>query len=363
MESRTYEQIKLIHKSDCKVILAEVGCGLPISNALMSIPGASNTVLKALCMYDKDEQFKEYASKHRAVSREFIEDMITRYRLLGIDPNTIVCSSFQVGENMVNHGWIGICHKDDVKYYHITLHNTGKRYHREQAMEDIAKAGVALLFTALGCFISSKIFHLDTALNNDGTVNIHTLTRLGLKGKEISVLDFDYNPYRLEDILRKYKNVAFYKGSFNPLHDAHANIIKHYNTSKDNAVLLCISLKSVGKKQLVPSEIEALVYAITKTKYGDNVYILLTAEPMYYPFIQEIKARNRGTKIIMPMGYDTLQRLDMASIMEEGITYDVFERGTSKIDGPISHLVNFISTPKELQALSSTKIREANGKD
>jgi len=137
----------IIHDGNIFGVFIEIGCGMPLSQRLLEIEGASKTVYSALSPYNKQAQTELFGeSDNRSVSFEFVKNIINNTKTPE-NVNTIFVSSFQLGIDICNHGWIGLKHKDITKYYHITIpHYMMKTYGRKYVIETIGDISLAILY-------------------------------------------------------------------------------------------------------------------------------------------------------------------------------------------------------------------------
>jgi nicotinamide mononucleotide (NMN) deamidase PncC len=121
------EKIQEIHNSRAYGNIIEVGAGVGISNYLLNVPGASNTVKKVVSPYSRDVQIKEFGvdEKRRSVSKEVAEQML--WSSYTDDVNLVVSATSQVGKDICNHGWIVIYYDKKVRYYHVTSNDNSSR--------------------------------------------------------------------------------------------------------------------------------------------------------------------------------------------------------------------------------------------
>jgi nicotinic acid mononucleotide adenylyltransferase len=246
--------IKSLQDSDLFFRILEVGAGMPISNQIFEYEGASKVIYSAESYYSKDAFNQRFGKTEiRAVSAEhlwvILNDPQTQRDLENKVYNSLVATSFQLGENISNHGWILISTPQKTRYYHISLpHFTNRR----GLIKDIGYLGVYLMTTHIhntslgGLFIDIILDeHLqpvvDEILSSISDSNIRdtasVFTPLG-------------SVERLEYITRDAEYLILYKGSFNPISISHKEIMEEskriYNTKNTKAVF-CLSFNTFEK--------------------------------------------------------------------------------------------------------------------
>jgi len=302
--------IKHIHNSDTKLMLVEVGAGTPISQKLFSVSGASNTIYSVESPYSREAFNIKYGiSNNRAVSAERLNSIKNYYTedLNSNKFNTLMCTTFQIGDmknETSTHGWIMLSiNEKSTKYYHISIHESMSR---KKYIDYIGKIGILLLDSKNEIIPNDCC--VDIVLNENLEYDKETTLKFINNSKKIecvSVFTKDGTIDRLESITRTADKLIYYKGSFNPIQKAHIEVMKVCKKLHNDAYcMFAISLDTFQKgNQTIESIINRIEYI---NNMGYDVIIL--KNPL---FIQNVKfLRNKyKSKIILPMGLDTINRL------------------------------------------------------
>lgn len=338
-------QIKKIHSSNAFGVFVEIGCGLPVSNALLGVSGASSTVYLAECPYSKVYQASKYGEKiidgkpARAVSLENIKHIINYYKVFEKPDNVnlIYVSSFQVGTNndIATHGWIGISYKTDNgyinKYYHISIHDS---LSRENYINKIKQIGVDL--------ITSVINNTGIPSNcciDDCSSLPELLTSLQDEDEDNFICIKDGKAVRLEDLFRGQDNIVLYKGSFNPIHSAHIHNAQLAKEQYDINPVFVISSSVYQKGWIDPTEI------LHRTEIlNDLGYSVIITKDGFFNKNTEYLRKKFTQPIIYVVGSDTLNRIldssyDILNTRDE-VVLPVFGSHTTKTHtGMAPHLL------------------------
>jgi len=306
--------IEEIHQSDIYGIFIEVGAGVPVVSSLFSVSGASNTVYFSESPYSQDSYIRKYLSAEkenfRSVSPQYLQKIIEYPEYLSLFTqgkiNTIFTSTFQLGEynNRSTHGWIALKYKDSVCYYHISL---PEPLSRKEYIERIGENGLKIL-QAKNSEIPEDCdvdIVLDQNLKPDFAKTISFIANL--RSKEVFSVFSPDKIERLETITRNTEEMIIFKGSFNPVQNAHLNIIqeaeKHYPQAK---AYFMISLNVVQKgkqtSESILSRIELLFALGYQVIVCNNPYFRINVNFLRNKFSPE-------KTVILAMGIDTLNRL------------------------------------------------------
>ncbi|MFN8674321.1 MAG: hypothetical protein U0457_19835 [Candidatus Sericytochromatia bacterium] len=302
--------IKNIHKSDIFGVFIETGCGLALTQELLSISGASNTVYYTQSPYSKTFFESEYNLKNkntRSVSPEYLKSILETEKILKLFENntinTLYASSFQIGEknDKSTHGWILIKYKGTLKYYHISIHES---LTRKEYIHKISENAIKLLESKNEIIPTSC--NVDIVLNEDLTFNKKDTLEFisNLESTEQFTVFYKNKIDRLESITRDIEQLIVFKGSFNPVQKAHEYIInrslENYNTKAVFMISLNVFQKgkqntdSILKRIELLNELDLPVVICNKPFFKDNINYL----------------RNKfDKKIILSMGLDTFNRL------------------------------------------------------
>lgn len=226
----------LLKVSGLKLNIIEIGCGCPISESFTKWDGASNYIYATYSPYNKEAQyeFMEAQFDYRSVSAQFVIDACAKLEIMrGLSPqeNTIdIAVSMQAGNDKDNHGWICI---DQEFLYHFTL---GWDIGRQLARTRIVELVTQLIFLHYGdaTELSPRIASfVDGRFLHPGTAPSENVVRANFAA---SLMPKDHAPFaivnglwtRLTEAFRVIPGrVNIVKGSFNPFHEAHAELMDH----------------------------------------------------------------------------------------------------------------------------------------
>lgn len=412
------QKIEQINSSVYKGIFVENGAGAnPIANKIMTQPGSSNTILYCMTPYGKDEYTElgksglnsirnasdfltEIPETIRAVSEfsvasilysDWTNSMLKSQKEKGILSSFVISTSWQlVNDNdndSVSHGYIAIDLTTDIvfpKYFHITL---PKHMNRSEMINYIGEIGVHLLHDVL-FNKNTPDLNIDHIYNSRLQTDMHEMINYlnACNNDSAMVFSKDKKITRLIDIQRRkdIDNIVLFKGSFNPIHNTHIDMVTQLNENLINSTYFVISIDTVDKGTIDINDIIERIETIHECDFD----VILTRKPM---FVNTQATINHyiNKPIIFLMGIDTYSRLvsdysmqpyskngPFINNIEEGkIAYDFQFRNTKFIvyhrKGFNGHLekVNDIINQLEIQnvefspykddiEISSTFIRE-----
>lgn len=296
---------KSIHSSDIYGVFVEMGCGVAVTNALMSVAGASNTVFVSESPYSKEFQSYKYGHhEHRAVSKELVEAIGKQWGQFTIKPqgcNAIFVASFQLsGSEFGNstHGWIYYRYKDEERCYHISIH---KVMTRKEYLEQIALSSLSIILgkntlVPDDCYIdivdgfSSNMEEALIALDESNRENFLCI-RVG-------------KLHRLEDFFRGEDNILLFKGSFNPIHNGHVEIAQAMKEKYGRMPKMMIGLSIFGKGKISIKELISRISDLNTLELD----VIISKSGFFNENIEFL--RNKFSQPIMfAMGSDTLIRI------------------------------------------------------
>lgn len=346
----TEKVIKNIHGSDLYGIFVEMGAGVPVSNLLFSVEGASKTVSKSISLYSKESQL-EYGRPEniRSVSLSGVTSILGKLILDECynkkDINFILVSSFQIGENICNHGWIGIYYKSELQYYHITIPEYISR------VDAISRIGLIQINLLHNIIFNTNL----TTIGLDISISKKCNNILNSSNNSILVFNPSHKMERLETTFRTdFGKIILFKGSFNPIHEAHLEMMEFAEKKYPNIPkAFCITLSNFdeNKNSLITEE-----NLLDRIKSINNLgyYAIILSTPLFKDTIIEINKRLKS-KVILPMGYDTYKRCDIKDF--DNLDYEllVFDRDSNIKEQHIdTENIKFINYNNPI---SSTKLR------
>jgi uncharacterized protein with HEPN domain len=317
---KTEELVQEIHSSDIFGCFIETGCGVPVASALLSVSGASKTVFMCECPYSKQYVDGKYGNgDFRAISAEYVKQMVeTNLTLHGEAVNTVYAASFQIGDDITTHGWIGLRHKGITKYFHITLHD---KLQRTEYIERIAQNAIKLIHARNE--VVPMDCDVDMVLNADLTQDQELSVLFLMNSTQDVYLNFTTKGIvRLEDSFRGKENIVLYKGSFNPPTVAHVEIAEKTIANYGNAAFaFMISIETFTKGTLPVEQIIQRVKWINSLGYG----IIINKKGMFRDAI-EFFGNKFNANIIFPIGEDTKNRMEADLFLHENVFFPCYKR-------------------------------------
>ena len=336
-------KVKEIHDSNLYGVVIETGCSTATSSKLMDIAGASKTIFYSLQPYSKVYEEQRYGSFPRSVSKEFINSVLDTESNVD-STNFVFASSWQLHSDsdplQVPHGWFGLLDKkNNVKYFlHFTFnHRILKSYNdliqgkhnpkvvyqetRDLLIDTIGHIGVNLIHTLIKGDITqfdlndipnNAYLSLDIAYCND-KLDIKLLMNVLEKFKGDYFLVFkDNQAIRLEDLMREDESFTIQKGSFNPIHHGHLEMMRYtMNKYKNSKPVFLSSTFRYDKDHLNVDDIIKKIQMINNIGYD---HIICKSMYFYKTFDLLLNwTHNKNFKF--PIGSDTINRI-IATDME-----------------------------------------------
>lgn len=324
------DKIKQIHNSSNLGIIVECGTGSVISNALYSYPFASKTIYESKQPYNKEVQNKYYGNSHRSVSWQFIKQVL-EVELNNLPPSGrfVLVTSFQVSDlnpSILTHGWIGIASTSGLQcYYHFTLpFNT----HRNNYLNEIKNIGINLLHS----FLFMKEFYCsynDMVYNTQGQLIPSTLSTALMDddGMDNFVVSTPNGLVRFEDLVRDKKGIILQKGTYNPIHEGHLDIMK--SSQKEYPEYPSAFLVSIQKYDKDDAKFDDIINLIQKiNELGHNV--IICKKPLFKENINWIRQRWTDLELVFPVGLDTINRILLTDLDEFNEYYNKFKIKNTK---------------------------------
>ena len=333
-------KVKNIHDSHLFGIISEVGCSATIASHLMDEPGASNTVYYSIQPYNKSIQHDLYNSKYwsRSVSQEYIMRVLeVEIDALPLNGNFVLASSWQLNDNDPEkycHGWFGLWLKEtETKHYlHFSFErNNLKLKTRKDYLDKIGEIGIAILHAA----ISNELDELSISLNDTQAIldmafishdtDVIGITKIDYKlilntlensKKDYPLIFSKHGMMRAEDLARKSENLIIEKGSFQPMHKAHKQMLDISLEMIPNSLPAClISTFRYDKPHI---DIDDLIQRINFINAQDYPVIICKEVYFYNTFTLLQKWFNKNN-MYYPIGSDTLKRISIEDDKNCGI--------------------------------------------
>lgn len=376
--------IEEIHKSPCYGYIVETGAGSIISNSLLSVSGASRTIEACFTPYSKyhvESTLKIDLSNIRAISREYAEILSglalsgsrAKYLFETLNENFFVLTStFQISSNpnVSSHGWMSLTTPlmKEPNFYHFSLPQLSRDMdvseYRKDMFRIVGELGASVIYHNMVNKIDLK--HLDVCIEDGEYSYLTTIKSILTTPNDTAVVFYPNGETdRLEPICRSSDNILIFKGSFNPPHSAHIEMMKRVEKELGVEGSFVISLDTFGKGVANPEDILHRVKMINDLGYR----VILNKKPLFRDFINLFNNRmDKSAKLHFVMGEDTAVRfvqvapkdIDFCAtrVEEDGQTYThecvyhVFKRG------------NEFTIPKKFKvydleiSTSSTYVRE-----
>lgn len=336
--------------------IIELGCGIPVAHSFMLQSGSSRVLTMAACPYSRDYQTEMTGidlTVTRSISVEMVQELLDYLANKGHNESFHIAYSVQAGSSAkICHGYMGIRMGKNVAIYHITL--------GVSMPKDIA--GICMMALVEDMIEYHVLSGTRSVVDGNGTSRIDgawsNSNFADLCSFDASLLPDNFGTfcwasgqwYRTVDIFRQLEGgLCLIKGSFNPLHDGHKQLI-HAASEFTNIPLLCMTTRTIDGKYSYPiglidraNSVPGSVFVIDSR----NVYMReLIADITRW---EDTAQRN----IHLFMGIDVFAKFDVSDVNED-VKIHVYHRQCS---------VNNISFNDSKYAdLSSTLIRgnEAN---
>ena len=381
--------IEHINKGNMYGSIIETGCGQPVAHNILLVSGASNTVYMSECPYSDEYVAIKYKrpSTVRSVSKENVQ-LILNYHINhfqgGSGLNMVYVASFQVGDvdkpQICTHGWIGIYYLGTIYYYHITIREP--KLPRSQLIELIGLVGIELLWlmtTHKGINVSdldsSKSGILNCGVNIDGIIVDNLTTAINVMSNSNQCVCYDqlfdfmkqkqgqndgillFNPDgtigRIDELVRTYKSLIVYKGSFNPPTIEHCNIAKkaldHLLAScVDTKLVFMISINTVDKGTVDITNIRKRIKMLNTLNFA----VVINYHGQFQNAINLFKLVSPDLVLTFPVGSDTISRIEKSLLSRKDVFFHEFPR-TPISSTRIRNLLDELDTlvPKEIKNL------------
>ena len=350
-----------IHNSDIYGVFVELGAGVPLASKLFDVEGASKTVATSMSPYAK-ETSSEMFGDNRAVSFEGVLNAVSTSMIDEEEQiNTFFISSFQLGKDICNHGWIVLKYKDTEKYYHITIpHHLMKFYGRKWVISQVGDISLRILHSKNE---PAHIPFCDMIRTNSGFFNREECLDNLLQSTD-GFLTFTpgYQMCRLEEVLRGFGDDTpiIYKGSFNPPTKAHDKNAKLTEETLGHKPIFMISTETYKKDPIATADVIRRVNILNKLGYT----VVVTRSGYYNENITRLRMdRNFLDQLMFVVGGDTLKKLvDLTDLTEPQplIDVDYFCIKRPGVEIPDFTPLNVLVEEAVFKVdISSTMVREA----
>ncbi len=317
MENYTQNKIDIIKDNKSYGILIEVGAGCQVYNELTTRPSTASKIVY-YCESPNSWQYnnlKYNTSEFRAISTEVLDNIIYIHKNKPemINANFILANTVQVAndKNTQTHGWFALHINDSTKYYHFSINGFKNRSHYNKL---IAKIGLDILASENDVEKLDNGY-IDQVLDNNRNQNKRETLTCILNGKlnlgnyhnTSTVFDQNNNIIRLNDLLRQNNELILFKGSFNPIHQHHLDLMNKMTIKKLSALpIFVISVSNRDPKKLVDVD-NLLKRIVTINKLGYNV--IIDSMPYYnqmYAGLLNVSDFNHKTNFVL--GSDIMKR-------------------------------------------------------
>ena len=303
MNSTLEKSISRIHSSKTMLVIAVSGVGSQSVNWLLSVPGASKTLLEAAIPYSNEslnqyigEVPEQYVSKSTALlmakSAYFkgVKYHNDFSEVLGVScTGAISTNRERKGENQA---FIAIW-SPKLKYVQHVSINKGTRTRSEE--EELISTliiksveektlGTSGLEVDLAASESSKIDQTEFTSDLDALINSH-IKSISLRGPNLVELDKGFNG-------------GILSGSFNPIHQGHIALAELASKILNSPTVFEISVTNVDKAPLNSEEVSRRI-----SQFNQKETVFLTSAPL---FSEKSEIFKNSTFII---GNDTAVRL------------------------------------------------------
>ena len=328
------EYIQKIKDNGSLGVFVEVGCGMPCYNELCMHPNtASKIALYAESPNNWELNKRLYKHTDRAISAEVCSTYMEHYASAPVfGGNFILTNTVQVANDELTetHGWFGLQTEYSTKFYHFTIpRHAVNSNNRHNISERLANIGLCILASLnepslIDCGSIDMV--LDENLDQDFASTISIMQHASYPDDDMFIFKngimMRANEYFRED----KKPVVLFKGSFNPVHEHHLEMMELVK-DKGYKVMPCISLSNFDKSKHISAESLKIRLELLQ-HFGYDV--IIDTRPKYYDtfkyltFVPSLADR----EIAVMMGADIIPKfLDVYALTNKNyngvLTYDM----------------------------------------
>lgn len=360
--------------------ILETGAGVGIANEMFNYEGASKFIYSTESYYSKhgfDNKFG--ANSARSVSAEHLQSILNSDEVIeDFDNefyNCLIATTFQIGKDISNHGWLMIHTDSKTKYYHISLTDF---FDRGRMIYKLAEICINLIHNQLigeNIEIDHEFNGIDIVLDeNLKPCKEETLKFLDKSSEDTAILfRVDGVLDRIESIIRDTDNLILYKGSFNPVTNSHLEMVQKAEEQYDNyKTAFCISLNIFEKGE---QEIENLLKRIN---YINALgYPVIVNKKGFFKDLNRVIRKKYNKNLIYVAGCDTMNRLvldfinhptdkfsltifenDFLYKKHKNIEFLIFNRDQTDWHPYVEKIPNIKYIKHEKTEISSTQVRK-----
>ena len=342
-----------------KIKVIELGSAAILSNTLLSLAGASAFVDECRQLYSKESQERYIGhSFGRSVEKQHIVD------LLNVDSADMICGSYQLHDvetNSLAHGWIGV-KKDGKSYvYHISIYENNGINQQNNRLFNLRMIADACLKILYYHFVDCSAIPTDVWIDYADTDVIYEILGKSKHTDAFYGLKPNSEFFRFEDLTRNTGGVILMRGSFNPPHAGHLELLNRTRLKYPNYnAAFLVSLNRRDKPLLTAAECQEKLGLLQV----HNESVIFSSFAYFLETIDSIRMR-WSIPLIFPVGIDTINRFiddceaNDTVIHQSGFKFLVFDRQGATLHPKFNKYKEFIEidTTYADDGISSTKIR------
>jgi hypothetical protein len=223
---------------------------------------------------------------------------------------------------LLTHGYIGVRGKNGSRIYHQSIYDSRYNWDIEHQSDEMDKRISILELigdTSLNIMESFSVekkllsnLSIDAVYDEKGNFLLdETLEILGGCDEKDMMFVYDGKWSRMEDLARGQSGLIILRGSFNPIHDGHLQMMKLTQEAyPDYKPAFLISINNFDKPAVQPNDAIARAKVINELGYP----VIFSAQPYFNNSSNTISGRWKDLNIIYPVGYDTINRYVQSEI-------------------------------------------------